>query len=118
MVGNPPPTYNNQESIGEHPIAGCSQLNPVVELPASPPLIAQVPPYLYENFQQHELNIDQRAQNPLITGLAITVSGSYGQPNETYHTGCVVCGNSFHEIKEEKNLGYLEGSHVRGETYY
>ena len=33
------------------------------------------------------------------------------------HSGCVVCGKSFLEIREEITLGYLEGSHVSGETY-
>ena len=52
----------------------------------------------------------------LLTGLAITASGSCGQPNEAYHTGCIICGKSFHEIEEEFTLGYLEGSHIFGET--
>ena len=116
MIGNSPPTYANR-AIGEHPIAECSQLNPVIESPTSPPLIDQVPSYHYENYPQHELHSDQWVHNPHITGLAITVSGSCGQPNETFHKGCVVCGKSYHEINEDSTLGYLERTHVRGETY-
>ena len=116
MVGIPVPIHNGRP-IEEHPIARCSQLNPVVESPTSPPLIDQIPCYHYETYRQQELISDELAHNHHITGLAITVSGSCGQPNETYHTGCMVCGKSLHEIKEEITLGYLEGSHIRGEPY-
>ena len=40
-VGHPPPTYSNQ-AVRNHPIAGGSQLNPVVESPVSPPLFDQM----------------------------------------------------------------------------
>ena len=76
-----------------------------------------MPSYQYENYSQHEQNSNQWTHNPQITGSAITVSGSCGLANETFQTGSVVCGKSYREIKEEIILGYLEGTHVRGETY-
>ena len=115
-VGHPPASYCAQ-NVDQHPIAVCSQLDPVPATPASPPLVDQMPCYQYDSQQQHEQYTDQWAQNQHITGLAISVSGYCGQPNETYHSGCVVCGKSFPEISEEITLGYLEGSHVSGETY-
>ena len=54
--------------------------------------------------------------NAHITGLRISVSGNCGILNETFYTGCVVCGNSYTDIKEEINLGYIEQIHIAGET--
>ena len=115
-VGHPPATYCAQDST-HHPIAECSQLDPVIQSPASPPLADQMPYYHYEHQQQHDQRADQWVQNRHITGLAISVSSYCGQPNDTSHSGCIVCGKSYPEIKEEITLGYLEGSHVSGESY-
>ena len=52
--------------------------------------------------------------NPHITGLGISVSGTSGQPNDVYHTGCIVCGESYPASKEER---YLESTHIQGESY-
>ena len=62
---------------------------------------------------------DNWTNNPHITGLGISVSGTTcGQLNEVYHTGCIVCGKVYPWVKEEKTLGYLERTHMPGETYY
>ena len=52
----------------------------------------------------------------LAWGLKLVAAGC-GLPNETFHSGCVVCGKSYTDIKEEIMLGYLEQTHVAGETY-
>ena len=44
FIGNPPPSYYGQ-SASDHPIAQCSQFDPILESPLSPPLIDQRPTY-------------------------------------------------------------------------
>ena len=116
FVGNPPPTYYGQ-SASDHPIAQCSQFNPILESPLSPPLIDQRP--AYDDARETHLppQDDNWINNPHITGLAISISRTCGQPNDVYYTGCVVCGKDYAAIKEEITLGYLERTHVAGESY-
>ena len=115
-VGHPPSSFANA-APEDHPIAECRQLNPILESPISPPLAEQMPTHHYESqFHSGQYN-DQWVQNPHFTALAITASGSCGQPNDVHHYGCIVCGKSFAEITEENTLGYLESNPLPGETY-
>ena len=116
FVGNPPCTFYGQ-SASDHPIAQCSGLDPVLESPISPPLIDQRPTYDSPQGADMSTLAGNWTNNPHITGLGISVSGYCGQPNEVYHTGCVVCGKDYPSIKEEITLGYLEATHVPGESY-
>ena len=89
----------------------------MLETPLSPPLIYQQPTYDFrlDDYQSHTR--DSWTNYPHITGLGISVSGTCGQPNDVYHTGCIVCGKSYPAIKGEITLGYLESTHIQGETY-
>ena len=116
FIGNPPASYYGQP-ISNHPIAHCSQIEPVLDSPLSPPLIDQQPTYDSRRDDHQSLTRESWTNNPHITGLARSVSGTCGQPNDVYHTGCIVCGKSYPEIKEEITLGYLESAHIQGETY-
>ena len=60
---------------------------------------------------------DSWYSNSHITGLGISISGNCGIPNETFQAGCVICGKSSIDIKEEITLGYLGQTHIAGETY-
>ena len=115
LVGNPPSTYA-QQLPQAHPIAQCSQIYPVPYSPASPPLIDQ-----YPNCGQpdnHDEPLEEHwTHNPHITGSGNSASGICGQPNEIFNSGCVVCGKSSSAIKEEVTRGYLESTHIPGETY-
>ena len=115
-VGGPP--NNSYDRFGnDHPITHCSQLNPIRDSPWSLPPEKQGP---IDDFQ-HQRNpintIDSWYHNPHITGLGIIISGSCGLPNETNHSGCVVCGKSYIDIREEITLGYIEQTHIAGETH-
>ena len=116
FVGSPPSTYSGVQPQ-QHPIAQCSQIDPVPYSPLSPPLIDQFPNYA-PRVNDHEVQAEpQWARNQHITGLGISASGLCGQPNDVLYGGCVVCGKSFQAIKEEVTLGFLESTHVPGETY-
>ena len=115
-VGGPP--SNSYNCYGnDHPITQCSQINPVRDSPWSPPLEKQSLTSDFVNQPYRNDNADSWYGNAYITGLGISVSGICGQQNETFHSGCVVCGKSFEDIKAEITLGYLEQTHVAGETY-
>ena len=115
-VGGPPRTSYGSNA-NDHPITYCGQLNPIRDSPWSPPLEDQGPSVdTYQPIQPHG-SADSWYGNSHITGLGISVSGSCGQPNETTQTGCVICGKSSADIKEEITLGYLEQTHIPGETY-
>ena len=49
--------------------------------------------------------------------VGFSVSGNCGQPNETFHSGCVFCGKSYTDMKDEITLGYFEQSYIAGELY-
>ena len=115
FVGNPPPSYYDQ-SASDCPIAQCSRLDPVLESPLSPPLIDQRPTFGAPQGTDIPLEVNW-TNNPHITGLGISISGTCGQPNEAYYTGCVVCGKDYPAFKEEITLGYLERTHIQGESY-
>ena len=115
-VGGPPRTSYGSNA-DDHPITYCGQLNPIRDSPWSPPLEDQGPSVdTYQPTQPHG-SADSWYGNSHITGLGISVGGSCGQPNETTQTGCVICGKSSADIKEEITLGYLEQTHIPGETY-
>ena len=115
-VGGPPNEFYDHYG-NNHPISQCSQLNPIRDSPWSPPPEEQGPT---DDFQcQHNTisTVDSWYHNPHITGLGISISSNCSLPNETYHSGCVVCGKSFIDIREEITLGYIEQTHIPGETY-
>ena len=116
FVGRPPSTYSGVQPQ-QHPIAQCSQIDPVPYSSMSPPLIDQFPSYAPRDDDYDDPTEPQWARNQHITGLGISASGLCGQPNDVLSSGCVVCGNSFQAIKEEVTLGYLESTHIPGETY-
>ena len=116
FVGSPPSTYSGVQPQ-QHPIAQCSQIDPVSYSPMSPPLIDQFPNYAPRDNDLEVQAESQWAKNQHITGLGISASGLCGQPNDVLYSGCVVCGKSFQAIKEEVTLGYLESTHIPGETY-
>ena len=116
FFGSPPSTYSGVQSQ-QHPIAQCSQIDLVPYSPMSPPLIDQFPNYAPRD-NDHVVQAEpQWARNQHITGLGLSASGLCGQPNDVLYSGCVVCGKSFQAIKEEVTLGYLESTHIPGETY-
>ena len=116
LVGSPPSTYSGVQPQ-QHPIAQCSQIDPVSYSPMSPPLIDHFPNYAPRD-NDHEVQAEpQWAKNQHITGLGISASGLCGQPNDVLYSGWVVCGKSFQAIKEEVTLGYIESTHIPGETY-
>ena len=115
FVGSPPSTYAVVQPQ-QHPIAQCSQIDPVPYSPMSPPLADQHPNYPLQEHAYDDQAESHWARNQHITGLGISVSGMCGQPNDVLYGGCVVCGKSFQAIKEEVTLGYLESTHVPGET--
>ena len=93
-----------------------NQIDPVPYSPASPPLIDQYPTYGQPD--NHNVPLEEHwTHNPHITGLGISASGTCGQPNEIFNSGCVVCGKSSSANKEEVTLGYLESTHIPDETY-
>ena len=116
FVGSPPSTYSGLQ-LQQHPIAQCSQIDPVSYSPMSPPLVDQFPNYAPRDNECEVQAEPQWARNQHITGLGISASGLCGQPNDVLYSGCVVCGKSFQAIKEEVTLGYLESTHLPGETY-
>ena len=116
FVGSPPSTYSGVQPQ-QHPIAQCSQIDPVSYSPMSPQLIDQFPNYAPRDNHCEVQAEPQWARNQHITGLGISASGLCGQPNDVLYSGCVVCGKSFQAIKEEVTLGYLESTHIPGETY-
>ena len=83
----------------------------------SPPLVDQFPNYALRDNEYEAQTKPQWARNQHITGLGISASGLCGQPNDVLYSDCVVCGKSFQAIKEEVTLGYLESTHLPGETY-
>ena len=97
FIGNPPPSHYGQ-SISNHPIAHCSQIDPVLESPLSPLLIDQQPTYdsRFDDYQSHIR--ESWTNNPHITGLGISVSGTCSQSNDVHHTGCIVCGKNYPAI--------------------
>ena len=117
FVGSPPSTFSGVQPQ-QHPIAQCSQIvvKVVTYLPRSPPLIDQFPNYAPQEDEYDDLTEPQWARNQHITGLGISASGLCGQPNDVLCGGCVVCGKFSQAIKEEVTLGYLESTHVPGET--
>ena len=115
-VGGPP--GDSYDCCGNtHPITQCSQINPAGDSPWSPPLEKQRPTNDFKDQQYQNDNADSWYGNAHITGLGFSVSGTCGLQNETFHCGCVVCGKSFEDIKEEITLGNLEQTHIAGETY-
>ena len=56
-------------------------------------------------------------RKPHITGLTMSASGICGPQSDFQHGDCTVCGKSFAVIKEETSLGYLEQTHLPGDTY-
>ena len=115
-VGGPRRTSYGSNA-NDHPITYCGQLNPIRDSPWSPPLEDQGTSIDTRQPMQPHGSADSWYGNSHITGLGISVSGSCGQPNETIQTGCVICGKSSADIKEEITLGYLEQTHIPGETY-
>ena len=115
-VGGPP---NNDHDCytDDHPIAQCSQLNPIRDSPWSTPPEKQAPAANFVNQQYRNDDVDSWYGNAHITGLGISVSSSCGLQNETFHRSCVVCGKSFEDIRTEITLVYLEQTHIAGETY-
>ena len=115
-VGGPPDdSYDCYGNI--QPITQCSRLIPVRDSPFALPLEEQKPTNDFSSQQYHNDNAVTWYGNGHIIGLGISVSGSCGLPNETFHSGCVVCGKSYTDMKEEITLGYLEQTHFAGETY-
>ena len=77
FIGNPPASHIGQ-SISDHPIAHCSKINPVLESPLLPPLIDQQPTDDFRNDDYQSQVRDSWTNNPHITGLGISVSGTCG----------------------------------------
>ena len=92
-------------------------MDPVYYSPMSTPLVDQFPNYAPRDNDCEVQAEPQWARNQYITGLGISASGLCGEPNDLIYSGCVVCGKSFQAIKEEVTLGYLESTHLPGETY-
>ena len=116
FVENPPLAFAGLQPQ-EHPIAQCSQIDPVPYSPSSPPLADQFPDYALHGNDYNETSEPRWTSNKHITGLGINMSGQCGQLNGIFYSCCVVCGKSFPAIKEEVTLGYLESTHILGETY-
>ena len=115
-AGGPPgTTYNPNEN--DHPITKCYGLNPIRDSPWSPPLEDQGPSSDAYHTLRPDVYTDSWYSNSHITGLGISISGNCGIPNETFQAGCVICGKSSIDIKEEITLGYLGQTHIAGETY-
>ena len=110
METHTPPIYG--QSASDHPKAQGSHFDPILESPLSPPLIDQRPTY----DDPRETHLPPQ-DDSWITGLGLSISGTCGQPNNVYHTGCVVCGKDYPSFKEEITLGDLERTHVAGESY-
>ena len=73
FVGSPPSTYSGVQPQ-QHPIAQCSQIDPLPYSPLSPPLIDQFPNYV-PRVNDHEVQAEpQWARNQHITGLGISAS--------------------------------------------
>ena len=115
-VGGPPINYHDCY-IDDHPIAQCSQLNPIRDSPWLPPPEEQTPATNLVSQHYRNDEVDSWYGNAHITGLGISVSGSCGLQNENFHSGCVVCDKSIEDIRAEITLGYLEQTHIEGETY-
>ena len=100
----------------DHPITQCSQLNPIQDSPWSPPPEEQRPTDEFQ-YQHNPTNtVDSWYHNPYITGLGNSISGNCGLTHERYHSGSVVCGKSYLDIREEITLGYTEQIHIAGDT--
>ena len=64
-----------------------------------------------------EDEVNPWVQSSHTTGDAIGTGGIFGQPYEVHHRSYVVCGRSFVTVKEEITIGYLQSTHIEGETY-
>ena len=115
-VGGLPGNSYNRYGNG-HPITQCSQLNPIRDSPWSPSPEEQIPTDEFQYQHEPTNTVDSRFHNPRFTGLGISISGNCGLTNETYHSGCVVCGKSYIDIREKITLGYIEQTHIAGEIY-
>ena len=100
-------------------MANCSWIKPIPYSPMSTPLPDQGPSSSanYVQWPTEQEDEDARMTNPHITGLAISASGIYGQPNYNQHDDCIVCGKPFATNQKEVTLGYLKKTHVSEENF-
>ena len=82
FVGNPPSTYSGVQPQ-QHPIAQCSQIDPVPYSPMSPPLIDQFPKYARPEDEYDDQMEPQWARNQHITGLGISTTDYVDNPMTT-----------------------------------
>ena len=54
--------------------------------------------------------------NAHITGVAVSTSGTSGEPNIVQHGDCYVCGKSFDTFKEEILFNFQEQTNIEGES--
>ena len=118
VIGSPPlQTYADGDP--NHRMANCSRIDPIPYSPMSPPLADQGPTQgqYHTQRQAEQDNEITWVTNQHITGLAISTNKLCGEANYVQHGDCTVCGKSYAMIQEEMTLGYLEQTHVTGETY-
>ena len=102
------------EYLSQHPIESCSELEPVLESPLSPPPLERgqqaIPDVTI--WDQDEYCLPQCSH---ITGVAVGPSEQCGIQNLIQHGDCLMCGKSAkHEVV---TFDYMERKHIPGEKY-
>ena len=88
--------------LSQQPIAQCSQLEPIPDTPQSPPIHEQGeqgPNFSNINNPWSDDQFPYWPDNAHITGVAVSTSGTCGEPNLVERGDCYVCGRSFDTIK-------------------
>ena len=115
VLGLHPPSRGSTNVSGQM-MANCSQLEPALESPQSPPphergyqTIPEAPRW----------DQDERywPPNSHITGVTVRTSGHCGVQNLVQYGDCVVCGKAADINQEEVIFNYLERTHQAGESY-
>ena len=115
VLGNNPPNASVKPEY-QQSIAVCSQLEPVVDSPLSPPISEQGPNFTYWSNPLEDDLPSYQPENPHIRGVAVSSSGICGNANQVTQCDCIVCGKSADTIKEEITFDYLERTHIAGES--
>ena len=103
VVGNNPPSESAKPEY-QRPIAVCSQLEPVIESPLSPPISEQGLNFTYWfNPWENDLPSSQ-PENPHIRGVAVRSSGVCGNPNQLTQGECIVCANQRIQSKRKSHV--------------
>ena len=117
MLGQSPPLESFVPS-SQRPIAQCSQNEPIPDMPQSQPIHEQGPNVKNIKNPWSDDQFPYWPDSAHKTGVAVSTSGTCGQPNLFEQGDCYLCGRSFVTIQEEITRNFLEQTHIDGVSYH